>query len=198
MRLVPSTWDAPRDDAARRRRVTWRFVSCNVTSWGTLKKQWQFWRSLESMPDVVAVQEHHRARARQVEDKAWMRARAAAWLPTFSSESGGVGVLHKPHLLAKVVWEHPTGRATAVLMDTLIPHGLLVICVYLRTGKAFVEQADIIADIVEYVKSDGRCFMLFADWQCTPSDVRSSDLLSTLRAELVAPATHTCSSGEGR
>eukprot|EP00971_Amphidinium_carterae_P169881 3365884-Amphidinium_carterae.1 len=147
---------------------------------------------------MVAVQEHHRDKRWHDEDKAWMGSRAASWLPTASKESGGVGVLHRPHLPSRVVWEHPTGRATAVLLYTLIPHGFLFLSVYLRTGQCFWAQADIIADIVEYIGGEGRCFMICADWQCTPEDVRKSDLLTTLGAEIVSPGVPTCVSQQSR
>eukprot|EP00971_Amphidinium_carterae_P332977 6467429-Amphidinium_carterae.1 len=68
---------------------------------------------------MVAVQEHHRAKIMHTEDRAWTHSRGASWL-TEGAELGG----------------HPSGKATAVIVDTLVPHGLLFVSVYLHTGKA--------------------------------------------------------------
>eukprot|EP00971_Amphidinium_carterae_P188204 3735742-Amphidinium_carterae.1 len=63
---------------AGRRRVTWRFVSCNCTKYklghhekavAILEGPGGPWRPV---PDMVAVQEHHRARALHDEDRAWI------------------------------------------------------------------------------------------------------------------------------
>eukprot|EP00971_Amphidinium_carterae_P334357 6469598-Amphidinium_carterae.1 len=163
-----------------------------------MRKQWQFWKDSDALPDLVAVQEHHRAKRYHEQDKVWMRARAASWHPIASIESGGVGVLHRTHIPARLLWEHPSGRACAVLVDTLIPHGLLFLSVYLRTGQPLWRQADLLADIVEYVKADGRCFIMCADWQCSPLDIQQSDLLQTLSAVLVNPGHPTCCNSANR
>eukprot|EP00971_Amphidinium_carterae_P094713 1874446-Amphidinium_carterae.1 len=41
------------------------------------------------------------------------RKREVRWIPIASAEPGGVGIVQKPHLTTRVVWQHPSGRATA-------------------------------------------------------------------------------------
>ena len=91
----------------------------------------------------------------------------------------------------KVSWN---SRCAAWLMEGVVNGGFLVIVLHLWDclGPWHPQNAELLNEVTLLVKTLGRPFVIAADWNCEPDDIRGCGFLDGARASLVCAGRDTC------
>ena len=160
------------------------------------------------LPDVLCVQEHRLNMPddlRQAED--WSRKQSfhlamdAAKRTSLAATatSGGTAAGCRKHIgmsrvHAKGLAAH-TGRFTPILLNGVLPGGILVISAYFRDGVCHLDQLEALG---LFLQGSKREWIVAADWNATPEEVDETTWPLRVGGTVVAPSIATCTAGSGR
>eukprot|EP00971_Amphidinium_carterae_P310976 6179825-Amphidinium_carterae.2 len=190
-------WRCPRRSGGKGRPMrlaSWRLMTVNATTYGSFKRQWETWRLAEERPQLVLLQELHRRKQWFQEDAKWLRDRGACIWAEHSPNHGGTAVIARTHIAGmKHLVPGTDGRACAVEVHGVLPHGILVISVYLATGVPVHAQLDVLAAIGDFLQGQDKPWLMAGDFQCEPAQMRQTEFPSSIAGVIVSTSQATCS-----
>eukprot|EP00971_Amphidinium_carterae_P040174 788578-Amphidinium_carterae.1 len=154
------------------RRAVWRLVTLNATTYGSFTRQWEAWRLADSRPQVLLLQELHRKAHQIPEDASWVQERGGRLWTEYSSHHGGTAIVARSHIAGMQCPVPGTaGRACAALLHGILPHGILVISVYLQTGVPIHAQLEVLERLSGFLRESRQPWLLAGDFQDVPADL---------------------------
>ena len=193
----------------------WKFATVNVTS---AQAEGQKISAVGAMLarlgfDGMAFQEHKLHSARIVDVVARLKHEGwhAALTPAKAGKndhsfSSGVGIamaadiaMAAPPSLGRWFQYPQPERFTAQLCDGMVPGGFYFISCYFFSGNGVeVYNKLLLRDVLGWIKTVGRPFIIGADWNMTPQELIDLGELKAFPATIVAPTAWTCNAGKGR
>eukprot|EP00971_Amphidinium_carterae_P340303 6478573-Amphidinium_carterae.1 len=115
--------------------------------------------------------------------------------------SGGVAIAVAKHIGAVEVerWkEVPESRAVGVRVQSILPQGVLLASIYLRTAVMPRQQMDLLGEIGQCVLEENTAWILGGDWNMQPHELRATGFLDLVQGVVVRVQQPTCHAGAHR
>ncbi len=181
----------------RRQRVGTKFVTANVSGFGTLQDELSHNGTLAGA-HFMAIQEHKMHDDSKAAATAWLRNRH--WDPIlddayFKSRDygGGTGVMASAASGGARPLPHPGGTAVGRLTTSIIDLGgdVVFVSLYGISGGSVTDQLPLWSALMLLLIRMGLPFVIAGDWQRAPADLERTGFLRRLGARICAPSEPT-------
>eukprot|EP00971_Amphidinium_carterae_P336082 6472238-Amphidinium_carterae.3 len=180
---------------------------CNSTAWSSMLEQMRDWELQNSMPHVLAMQEHHlkesdipRARLQTVD--LGFRMLFTAALPTQFGTRAGVAIGARTYVGRQSVPSPEEacldGRVCAAKFNLGVPGGVTIISVYLTPGATMEVTRNELHALLHMVRRTEGPWIVCGDWNQAPHQLREWRFAEAAGGELHHTSLPTCTAGVGR